>query len=499
MSKAVKHLVIVGGGTAGWMAAASMQRFTSLGAFEITLVESPDIPTVGVGEATIPNIVNFNRNLGIDEIDFIRQTQATFKLGIQFEDWANQGSHFFHPFSDYGIAIDGIDFHHYVNRLHRAGHNLRLADYSVVCALAERNKFAQPLNPPPNPLADYAYAYHLDAGLYAEYLKKLSVSRGVNHITDNLAHVDIEESNGFIKGIQLASGKQIQGDYFIDCTGFKGLLIEQAMHTGYEEWSQHLLTDTALAVQTKSSGEPLPYTRCMAKKAGWQWRIPLQHRTGNGYVFASDFESHADAETSLLSNIDNTTITDLKTIRFTPGRRKKIWNKNCFALGLASGFLEPLESTSISLIQTAIAKLQTFFPHAGFSQASEDEVNRLHNQELERIRDFLILHYKLNNRDDSEFWKTCRNMTIPDSLAHKIAMFQDTGHIVEYDHESFEPASWLTMFNGFGIQPKQLDIRAEQIKEEKLVPYLAQMRDAIRQAADNADTHQVFINKHCGV
>ena len=499
MNQSVKHLVIVGGGTAGWMAAASMQKFTALSEFKITLIESADIPTVGVGEATIPNIVNFNRNLGIDELDFIRKTQATFKLGIQFEDWIKQGKHFFHPFSDYGVAVDGVPFHQYLNRLKKEGEQVELSDYSVCCALASQNKFAQPISPPPNPLADYAYAYHLDAGLYANYLKELAVGRGVNHVLGNVTQVDVDHDNGFITGIALDNGQKIEGDFFIDCSGFKGLLIEQALNTGYESWDQWLLTDTAIAIQTNSVGEPRPYTRCIARTAGWQWNIPLQHRTGNGYVFASQFEDVSTAQDRLSSAIEGETITDFKTIRFKPGRRKQIWNKNCFALGLASGFLEPLESTSISLIQTALAKLQTFFPQQGINQACIDEVNRLHNEELERIRDFLILHYKLNQREDSEFWQVCRDMPVPDGLAHKIAMFENNGHIVEYAHESFEPASWLTMFNGFGVASETVDIRAQQVPLEKLKAYTAQMREAINQAANASVTHQAFIQKHCAI
>lgn len=497
MNTSVKHLVIVGGGTAGWMAAASMQRFSTLSPFAITLVESADIPTVGVGEATIPNIVNFNHNLGIDEIDFIKNTHATFKLGIQFEDWRKQGQRFFHPFSDYGVDVDGVPFHQYLNRLKQENIETDLSQYSICCALAKQNKFAQPISPPPNPLADYSYAYHFDAGLYAKYLKDIAIKRGVNHQFGNVSKVNLNSENGHINSIQLDDGAVIEGDFFIDCSGFKGLLIEQALNTGYEAWDDWLFTDSAIAVQTKSSGELNPYTRCIARNAGWQWHIPLQHRTGNGYVFSSRFEDAAIAENRLSENISGDTITDFKHIRFTPGRRKQIWNKNCFAIGLASGFLEPLESTSISLIQTALAKLQTFFPHDGFDQACVNEVNRLHNTEMENIRDFLILHYKLNQRDDSEFWKVCRDMPIPDSLAHKIDMFKSRGHIIQYDQDSFEPASWLTMYNGFDISPQQVDVRAKQVPTDKLQTYIQQMKTAINQAASNSVSHQSFIQQHC--
>ncbi|MCC2617307.1 tryptophan 7-halogenase [Aestuariibacter halophilus] len=493
----VKHVVIVGGGTAGWMAAASMQRFSSVTPLKVTLVESADIPTVGVGEATIPNFVAFNRNLGLDEIELIRATQATFKLGIQFEDWVSLGEDFFHPFSDYGVPVDGVDFHHYLLHAQRLGEPSALADYSIACALAARGKFAQPHPTPPNPLADYSYAYHLDAGLYANYLRDVAVQRGVDHIQGNVEHVSLRADDGFIDAIELSDGRRISGDLFIDCSGFKGVLIEQALHTGYESWQQWLPCDSALAIQTRTDVAPLPYTRCIARTAGWQWQIPLQHRTGNGYVYASSFESDEQAAATLQAGLQGETITEMKTIRFVPGRRKKIWHKNCFALGLASGFLEPLESTSISLIQTALAKLQTFFPHNGFTPALADEVNRLHGEELERIRDFLILHYALSKRQDSAFWQHCQTMPVPASLQHKIDLYKACGHVLQYANESFEPASWLSMFNGFGVVPDTVDRRALQVPNDKLNGYLAQMRGAIAQAADAAVTHDSFIQRHC--
>ncbi|WP_416306951.1 tryptophan halogenase family protein [Neptunicella sp. SCSIO 80796] len=496
MSTPVNKIVIVGGGTAGWMAAASLARYGK-GQLAITLIESSQMGTVGVGEATIPNIVDFNRNLGIDEIEFIKATQATFKLGIQFEHWRQPNHHFFHPFSDYGVKIDNVEFHQYLHRLIAAGDKVELADYSFSCALAKGRRFAQPHPNPPTPLADYSYAYHFDAGLYANFLRDVALEQGVTHIDAKISQVSQHQGSGFIRSVTLDDGRQIDGELFIDCSGFKGLLIEETLKTGYEKWSEWLLCDTAMAVQTERVGEPVPFTRTIAERAGWQWRIPLQHRTGNGHIFSSQFEDVEQAQKTLLDSIEGKTVNTPREIRFTPGRRKQIWNKNCFALGLASGFIEPLESTSISLIQTAIAKLLSFFPDQSFNPHDIAEVNRLHNLEVERIRDFIILHYKLSQRDDSAFWRHCRNMTVPDSLQHKIELYQSRGHVVMYDHESFEQASWLTMYHGFGRKPVRFDPRAAVVDINLVRQKLQQMRDSINSAATQAMPHQAFIQQHC--
>ncbi|MBT1063683.1 tryptophan 7-halogenase [Bowmanella sp. Y26] len=493
----IKNIVIVGGGTAGWMAAASLAKFFEGRQATITLVESSQIGTVGVGEATIPGIVDFNRNLGIDEVELIKATQASFKLGIQFENWNRVGGTFFHPFADYGMEMQHVAFHHYIHHLNTQGTQLDLTDYSFPIQLARQNKFAQPHPNPPSPLADYSYAYHFDASLYAAYLKTFSMKLGVKWIDGEVEEVNLNPEDGFIQSLQLKDGQIIEGQFFIDCTGFKGLLIEQALNTGYEDWSQWLFCDAAVAVQSELVGEPTPYTRSIARENGWQWRIPLQHRMGNGYIYASRFESNDDAEQLLLANIEGRVINAPRHFRFTPGRRKNIWNKNCFALGLASGFLEPLESTSISLIQTAIAKLLTFFPDASFNQFNIAEVNRLHNSEMEHIRDFLILHYKLSERDDSPFWLQCRNADIPDSLKHKLGLYQSCGHLIEHETESFEPSSWLTMYNAFGVVPDSVDIRATVASSEMLIKNLQQMKNSIQGAASQVISHQAFIDRHC--
>ncbi|GLX79159.1 tryptophan halogenase [Thalassotalea insulae] len=497
MPEAIKKIVIVGGGTAGWMSAASLAKYVQNKNIEIVLIESSTLGTVGVGEATIPNIVSYNKNLGIDEQELIKATQATFKLGIQFEDWNQIGGKFFHPFADYGVNIDKLDFHHYVNKLRAAGQQLTLDDYCFATVLAQAGKFAQPHPNPPSPLADYQYAYHFDAGLYASFLKDFATKLGVKTIDALISEVNLCQQSGFIQSVTLDNQQMVDGELFIDCSGFKGLLIEQALQTGYEDWSHWLLCDRALAVQTELVSEPTPYTRSIAKASGWQWQIPLQHRMGNGYIYCSRFQSDENAKQLLLDSVQGNPLNEVRAFKFMPGRRKKIWHKNCLAVGLSSGFLEPLESTSISLIQSAIDKLLSFFPDSSFNQHDIDEVNRLHNTELEHIRDFLILHYKLSKRDDSEFWRYCQTMDIPDTLTHRMALFNSRGHIIERECESFEPSSWLTMYEGFGLTPARYDSRADTYSNDILTSNLQQMRNSLTNAANQALSHQEFIDKHC--
>jgi tryptophan halogenase len=497
MTASISRVIIAGGGTAGWMAAISLARFKTESPLHITLVESSQIGTVGVGEATIPGIVHFNRKAGLNELDFIKATQASFKLGIQFENWYQHDSKFFHPFADFGMPVDGVAFHHYLNRLASTGVPVNYENYSFACILAQQNKFAQPNPQPQSPLADYSYAYHFDASLYAAYLKQQATAAGVKHIDAEIAHVMLKPDNGFIESLVLKDGTVLEGDLFIDCSGFRSLLLGQALGVGYQSWQHWLLCDGAFAVQTTRSGEILPYTRSIAMDAGWQWRIPLQHRMGNGHIFSSAFCTDEQARQTLLDTVEGEVLTEPRKLSFTPGRRDKIWHKNCFALGLASGFLEPLESTSISLVQTALAKLEAFFPSQGFAECDITEVNRLHNLELEQIRDFLILHYKLTGRRDTEFWRHCADMTIPDSLAHKIELYRHRGHVALYDHESFKHSSWLAMYNGFRVLPQQFDAKAAVVPLDLLQQKLSQMRESMETAAMQADSHQTFINRHC--
>ena len=493
----IKKIIIVGGGTAGWMAAASLTRFAQGKSLSITLIESTSIGTVGVGEATIPSIVNFNHSIGLDELEFIRATRASFKLGIQFENWHKQGEKFFHPFADYGINFNGIEFQHYFYRHKKNNPAEHLHDYSIACQLAQHNHFAQPLENPNNPLADYSYAYHFDASLYAKVLRELSLSRGAVHIDVKVARVKLRETDGFIESLLLDNGETIAGDLFIDCTGFKGLLIEETLKTGYEDWQEWLLCDSAIAVQCKNTQAPTPYTRVTALDAGWMWQIPLQHRMGNGYVFSSRFLDKDSAAKALLEKISGEPITTPKPFSFQAGRRKKVWNKNCYALGLASGFLEPLESTSISLIQTGITHLLTFFPDMSFDAAMINEVNRRHQHEMERIRDFIILHYKLTQRTDTEFWRYCQAMEIPTSLQHKIELFKSCGHILQHEPEAFEKSSWLSIYHGFDVTPARTDNRIAHIKDTDIQHQLEKIKQSLAQAGKNAMLHAEFIRKHC--
>jgi tryptophan halogenase len=497
MSEPIKSIVIVGGGTTGWMAAASLSRFVADKDISVTLIESPDIGTIGVGEATIPNMVGFNKELGIDEVELIKATQATFKLGIEFENWHKLGENFFHPFADYGLKIDNVDFHHYVNRAKLAGSKLNLQDYSFAVSLAKQGKFAQANSDPQTPLADYSYAYHFDATLYAKFLQKFSVNKGVNHISANVCDVKLNSQTGFIEAVDLDDGRQIEGDFFIDCSGFKALLIEGAMGIGVDDLSEWLPCNKAVAIQTELTAEPTPYTRAIANSAGWQWCIPLQHRMGNGYIYSSQFLDKQGAEDELLANVQGKAINDVRHFDLPLAKRKVIWHKNCFSLGLAAGFLEPLESLGLSLIQTALSKLYTFFPDKSFNQYDMAEVNRIHNAELDRVVDFLALHYKLTQRDDTEFWRYCQNMPITDALKHKIEVYKSQGQVVMYDNESFEEASWLSMYAGFDINPNRYDIRAKNIPLDIIERNLSEMKNSMVNAAKQAMTHQQFIDKHC--
>lgn len=497
MSEAIKKIVIVGGGTTGWMAAASLSRYVADKEISVTLIESPDIGTIGVGEATIPNMVGFNKALGIDEVELIKATQATFKLGIEFESWHKLGEKFFHPFADYGLKIDNVDFHHYVNRVKSAGRKLNLQDYSFAIALAKQGKFAQANPDPQSPLADYSYAYHFDASLYAKFLQKFAVKKGIEHILANVCEVKLAKESGFIESVILADGRHIEGDLFIDCSGFKALLIDGAMKVGLDDLSQWLPCNKAVAVQTELVGEPTPYTRAIANSAGWQWCIPLQHRMGNGYIYSSQFLDQQGAEEELLANVQGQAINDVRHFDLPLAKRKVIWHKNCFALGLAAGFLEPLESLGLSLIQTALSKLYTFFPDKSFNQHDIAEVNRIHNAELDRVVDFLALHYKLTKRDDTAFWRYCQDMPITDTLQHKIEVYKSQGQVVMYDNESFEESSWLSMYTGFDVNPQRFDVRAKNVPLEIVERNLADMKNSMHTAAKQAMSHQQFIDKHC--
>jgi len=493
----IEKIVIVGGGTAGWMAAASLAKFLEGSPIQIHVIESSAIRTVGVGEATIPTILGFNQYLGLDEAELMSYTKATFKLGIMFEDWAGAGSTFLHPFASYGTSIQGVPFHDVWLRYREMGSDHPMEDYCLPSMMARDNRFSHPPPKDTNPLADYGYAYQFDATLYAEYLREYAMKRGVKRTDARVTAVNTSDSDGFIQSVNTEDGQTIGADLFVDCSGFRSLLLGQQLEMPFEDWSHWLPVDRAIAVQTESTADPVPYTRSMTREAGWQWNIPLQHRVGNGYVYCSQYVSEEQARESLFSNIDGEPISEPNFLRFQTGIRKDFWKGNCVALGLAAGFMEPLESTSIALIQTGISLLEKFFPERGFHQCDIDEANRQSRQTYEQMRDFLILHYKLNQRFGDPFWDACREVDIPDTLAHKLAMYRSRAYLVEYGVEPFAAGSWLSMYAGFGVIPGNFDRRARQINETELRQQVNQMRAVVRTAAGLAPEHAAFLRKHC--
>jgi tryptophan 7-halogenase len=492
----IRRIVIVGGGTAGWMAAAAMTRLVAVGT-EIVLVESDEIGTIGVGEATIPPIRNFNALLGIDEDDFVRSTQGTFKLGIEFVDWARLGHRYLHPFGQFGADIEAVKFHQFWLKFRSRGEAGEIEAYNLCAVAARLRRFQRPSPDPRSILSTLTHAFHFDASLYAAYLRRHAEARGVLRRDGKVVHVALRGEDGFVEAVELEGGLRIEGDLFIDCSGFRGLLIEQALGTGYEDWSRWLPCDRAIAIPSASAGDLLPYTRSTALGAGWQWRIPLQHRTGNGYVYSSAHLSDDEAAARAIAQLDSEPIGEPRFIRFTAGRRRKLWNRNVVALGLAGGFLEPLESTSIHLVQAGISKLFALFPDRRFDPVLEAEYNRLSHVQLEQIRDFIILHYKATERDDTDFWRGCRDMEVPESLKRKIDLFRESGRIFRHEDELFSESSWLAVLLGQGIVPRRWDPMADTVDEGEVRHTLSRMAPFIRRAAESMPTHAGFIARHC--
>ena len=493
----IRHIVIVGGGTSGWMSAAALSRIIGTQDCKITLVESEQVGTVGVGEATIPPIVEFNNLLGINADEMLSATQGTFKLGIEFINWGRIGDAYMHPFGSFGRTIMNVSFWHYWKKAYDLGLSPPLDAYSLNWLAAKQNRFLRSGNVPNSPLSKVPHAYHFDASLYARFLRNFSTDLGVDRIEGLVEQVIQDPGSGFITGIKLQDGKLIDGDFFLDCTGFRGLLIEQCLQTGYEDWAHYLPCNSAQAVPSKAINLKRPYTKSIAHPIGWQWQIPLQNRMGNGIVYSTEFATDEQAQQTLLENLPSTALAEPRQLRFVTGKRKKSWNKNCLAVGLSSGFMEPLESTSIHLIQSTITRFLSLFPRRTNFDAEMDRFNKSADREFRTVRDFLILHYKATERDDSGLWNYCRNMAVPDSLQEKLELYQSGSWIERDNQELFGVDSWLSVFNGQHIQAKSYSPLVDHLPKDKLETILRETRDVIAQCTTAMPSHEDFIRKNC--
>jgi tryptophan halogenase len=492
----LKSVVIAGGGTAGWMVAAAIAKVMGP-RLTITLVESDEIGIIGVGEATIPSIALYNEMLRIDENDFLRQTQGTFKLGIEFVNWYERGHTYMHAFGGIGKDLAYIPFHHYWLQGMLQGRGDSLWNYSLNWLAARQNRFARLERIADTPLPGLIYAFHFDASLYAAYLRRLAQQMGVRRVEGMIAAVLQHPESGDVSTLRLKDGREISGELFIDCTGFRGLLIEQALKAGYDDWSRWLPCDRALAVPTERAGPLIPHTRSTALEAGWQWRIPLQHRTGNGHVYSSAYLEDDRAAELLMANLDSRPLAHPRLIRFVTGRRRQLWSHNVVCLGLASGFVEPLESTAIHLIQANIQRLILLFPHHGDCAHRRAQFNQAAAAEYESVRDFIILHYHLNNRVGERFWDDCRHMAVPDSLTHKIELFRETGGIFPTTQDLFHLTSWLQVMWGQGVRPRGSHPFVQAVAPHDRAEYLKNIRDLMAQAARALPLQEEFIARHC--
>ncbi|MDE0841938.1 MAG: tryptophan 7-halogenase [Porticoccaceae bacterium] len=489
-SQKVKKVVVVGGGTAGWLAAASMAKLLGRD-LEITLIESDEIGTVGVGEATIPTMLVLHHLLKIDEREFMSAVQGSFKLGISFENWKQQGHDYIHSFGDTGQGCWAAGFQHFWLKGKERGICGDYGDYCTEQLAAKAGKFAI------NSDNKLNYAYHFDAGLYAKYMRKIAEKSGATRIQGKIVEVATDPHNGYISAVVLQSGETIAGDLFIDCSGFSALLIEQTLQTPYDDWSEWLPCNRAVAVQTASVADPIPYTRSIARDAGWQWRIPLQSRVGNGLVYCSQYLSDEQATATLLSNIKGALLTEARVIKFRTGQRQLHWNKNCVALGLASGFVEPLESTSIHMVQRGIIRLLQMFPFGGMQAADMSEFNQQMRDEFHFIRDFIVLHYHLTERDDSAFWRHCKSMAIPASLQHRLELFAQSGRVFQQGRDLFTENSWTQVMLGQGLMPQQYHPIVNMMSDGELRHFLVDIEERARYRVAQLPSHQSFIDQYC--
>ena len=492
----IRDIVIVGGGTAGWMAAAALAKVAGTQTHSITLIESDEIGTVGVGEATIPPILVYNQLLGIDENEFVRETHATFKLGIEFVDWRRLNHRYFHHFGLFGADIKGgVFFGHYWLRLLHQGGDPDNLKFSAEAEAARQGRFGRVQNRGAGALPNVNYAFQFDASRYARYLRGYSEKRGVVRTEGRVVKVNQNSETGLIESVELADGRQVRGELFLDCSGFRGLLIEGALEGGFDDWSQWLPANRAMAMPSERIGDPDPYTTSTAREAGWQWRIPLQHRTGNGYVFSNHFISEEDAAAALISRVEGRPQADPRPLRFVAGRRRRGWIKNCVAVGLSSGFLEPLESTSIHLIQVAVSKLLDYFPDLDFHPALADRFNTEMDALYETVRDFIVAHYKVTEREDTEFWRYCKNMPVPDTLETKLELFRSRGEVLRSGLDIFGETSWMAVLYGQGITPQSYHPMADTMSDDDLRLTLGKIRAAIQERVAELPTHEQYLQR----
>ncbi len=490
-------VVIVGGGSAGWMTAAALSKFLPKG-HKVTVIESTSVGTVSVGEATIPGIVEFNQMLGINEAEFLRVTKGSFKLGIEFVDWGWIGNRYMHPFGPYGINMNAVSFHHYWLKENANGVNVSskrpLSHYNLEYSAAMQNKFCHPQPKSRSPLASIKYAYHFDASLYADFLRSFSQANGAQHIDSTIQAVHQHDS-GDISRVMLEDGRMVEADLFIDCSGFKGLLISQTLGVEYDDWRSLLPCDSAIAQPSKSTNELSPYTVSHAHKSGWSWHIPLQHRIGNGCVYSSDFMQVSEAEEILEQRIANSSIpiSEPRKLQWINGKRVKAWERNCIAIGLSQGFIEPLESTGIQLIQSAIQKLLALFPNGKPTQSQINAFNKYTDDEMLAIRDFIILHYKLNNRDDSEFWQYCKQNPIPDSLKAKIELYRESGRIFRDNNELFNEISWLSVMHGQGLHAESYHPMVNAMDTQTMRQNMDKIAGAMRESVAQMPEHKAYL------